>query len=73
MLGPPNLPHNSAAALLKFYSEINGAKLLTKIVKSTGSEKTRPWRTHFTPLAKTEVNSPAATTLENNEKFPPGG
>ena len=52
--------------------EINRLRLFTKTPKppqSTGSEKSGAERTDFGGAAGTGVNSPAATTLENNDKF----
>lgn len=45
------------------------ATCLPKHPKSTGSEKSAARRTEFGPLAGAAVNSPAATTLENNDKL----
>ena len=39
--------------------------------KSTGPENIGPERTEFGGIGMVEVGSPAATTLENNEKFRP--
>ena len=50
-------------------NENSALKLFTKHPKSTGLENSGPERTDFGHFGGPAVNSPAATTLENNEKF----
>ena len=58
---------------MKFHNNINAPNLLTKIVKSIGSEN-RTGREPIAPLhARSPVNSPSTITLENNGNFQPMG
>jgi hypothetical protein len=68
---PQNSARTRPSSEPKFNLEINGQNLLTDFEKSTGLENTRPEKPRSTPCLRRKVNSPAATTLENNGNFRP--
>jgi hypothetical protein len=63
------LPNQQSNRPKNTVNEINDLKLLTKIAKSRGSEREGRKRAIFGLSARPAVNSPVATTLENNDNF----
>jgi hypothetical protein len=73
----PFAPRNSSltrpTSEPKSRCKINGPNLLTDFAQSTGSENVGPEKAQAAPRLRAKVNSPPATTLENNGNFRPVG